>query len=87
MKIFEENDDEQLTIDNLIKQMGESLKDGLEPYSFPYMKKEVKKYFGNRIIIAEKMESKMLLPFTQVPHRYYKLFMRRRRKSRLMKRG
>lgn len=44
MSFLEGNDNEELTVNSLIYKMGESLKeDGLEPYSFPYVKENLKK--------------------------------------------
>lgn len=48
------NDDEQVTIADLIEKMKESLTGtDIEPYSFPHMKQELLNYFGDRIIITE----------------------------------
>ena len=50
----EENDEEQSTIGELIEKMGEYLSDtDHEPYDFMYMKEQIKKHFGDRIIINE----------------------------------
>lgn len=48
------NDDEQVTIIDLIQKMTEYLEDtDIEPYSFPHMKCELKKHFKDKIIITE----------------------------------
>lgn len=51
---LENNDDEQVTITDLLNKMEEYLRDtDVEPYSFPHMKSELKKHFKDRIIITE----------------------------------
>ena len=51
---LEENDEEQITINDLIDKMNEYLDDTeFEPYSFPYMKKRLTDHFRDRIIITE----------------------------------
>lgn len=54
VEYLERNDDEQITINDLITKMGEFL-DGTdcEAYIFPYMKEKLQKHFGGRIIITE----------------------------------
>jgi len=54
VEYLENNDDEQVTINDLISKMKEYLQDtDIEPYSFPHMKSELKKHFSDRIIITE----------------------------------
>ena len=51
---LEDNDDEQVTIADLIDKMSEFLGDGdSKPYSFKHMKMEIMKHFGDRVIITE----------------------------------
>ena len=51
---FENNDDEQVTLTDLINTMNECLNDtDIEPYSFPHMKSELKRHFKDRLIITE----------------------------------
>ena len=53
-KYLEENDDEQITINDLINQMQTlTAEENCEPYSSPYMKQELKKHYGDRIIVTE----------------------------------
>ena len=53
-RYLENNDDEQVTIIDLINKMKEYLKGtDIEPYSFPHMKSELTNYFKDRIIITE----------------------------------
>ena len=50
----EEVDDEQITIHDLINHMRSVItEENCEPYSFPFMKSQLLKHFGERIIIAE----------------------------------
>ncbi|MES9884095.1 MAG: hypothetical protein ABW185_24890, partial [Sedimenticola sp.] len=54
IKYLEENDEEQLTIGDLIQQMASYLSDtDSEPYCFKYMKEQILKQFGEKIIITE----------------------------------
>eukprot|EP00057_Strongylocentrotus_purpuratus_P016873 XP_011671347.1 PREDICTED: uncharacterized protein LOC105441677 [Strongylocentrotus purpuratus] len=54
VKYFEKNDEEQNTIHSLVKLMGEYLKDtDAQPYSICHMKKQLKKYLGDKIIVTE----------------------------------
>ena len=50
IKYFESNEEEQVTVNDLINKMS-----GLcdEPYSFSYMKKKILDYFGGTVIITE----------------------------------
>ena len=51
---IEMNDDEQVTVSDLINKMKEYLEDtDTEPYSFPHMKNELKRHFQDRIVISE----------------------------------
>ena len=51
---LEMNDDEQITVGNLIDKMAEYIGNNeCDPYSFKHMKAELKKHFGDRIIITE----------------------------------
>ena len=51
---LESNDEEQITINELIDKMKEYLEDtDFQPYSFPYMKKRINDHFKDRIIITE----------------------------------
>ena len=51
---LEDNDEEQITISDLIVKMEEYLVNtDFEPYSFPYMKKRLLEHFKERIIITE----------------------------------
>ena len=52
---FEENDDdEQITINDLIRRMELNLKDsGLHAYGYTHMKSKLKKHFGDCIIQTE----------------------------------
>ena len=51
---LEDNDEEQITINDLIVKMEEYLVNtDFEPYSFPYMKKRLLEHFKERIIITE----------------------------------
>ena len=53
-RYLEQNDDEQITIHNLINHMRSVIaEENCEPYNFPYMKSQLLKHFGERIIIAE----------------------------------
>ena len=54
VKYFEANDDEQITISDLIQKMADCLQGtDCEPYSFPYMKSKLKDHFGDNIMFAE----------------------------------
>jgi len=55
IKYLEENDDKQITIEDLIisHMRSVSAEENCEPYSFPYMKSQLLEHFGDRIIIAE----------------------------------
>ena len=54
IEYLEENDEEQTTIHDLIKLMGDYLVDtDAQPYSFPHMKQQIQKQFGDKIIITE----------------------------------
>jgi len=51
---FEENDDEQMTISDLVRKMGEYLLDeGSIPYGSQYLKQKLKERYGDSIYIAE----------------------------------
>ncbi len=51
---FEDNDDEQLTVSDLVEKMEEYLQDTeYQAYSMVYMKKKILEHFSNRIIITE----------------------------------
>ena len=51
---FEENDDEQITIQDLISCMDDNLADsGHEAYSYKYMQQKIQEHFGDRIIQTE----------------------------------
>lgn len=51
---LEENDDEQVTINDLIRKMDDYLKGSpCDTYSFRYMKKKLLEYYGDRIIVTE----------------------------------
>ena len=51
---LEQNDDEHITIPSPINHMRSVIaEENCEPYSFPYMKSQLLKHFGERIIIAE----------------------------------
>ena len=53
-RYLEDNDDEQTTVNDLIDRMRSFIaEENCEAYSFPYMKKQLLKYFGDRIIITE----------------------------------
>ena len=56
LKYLERNDEEQITITDLIELMKQKLEENgnpeTDPYSFPHMKKKLEEYFGNRIIIT-----------------------------------
>ena len=47
------NDEEQTTINDLIEKMREFMEEDYEPYSYPHMKHQNKKQFGDQIIITE----------------------------------
>jgi hypothetical protein len=50
---LEENDDEQITINDLISMMNDLLKDSEEEaYSYRHMKRKLDEYFGDRIILT-----------------------------------
>ena len=54
MQYIKENDDEQITMSDLIKKMDDILEgSNCTPYSFPYMKDKLKEYFGPNIVITE----------------------------------
>lgn len=54
VSFLEQNEDEQLTIKDLIKKMSEYTSDeNTEPYSFKHMKRELKHHFGDKLIISE----------------------------------
>ena len=54
VRSFEENDDEQITINDLILQMEKNLGNSeLSAYSFPHMQQKLKEHFGENIILAE----------------------------------
>lgn len=50
---FENTDDEQLTVSDLVKKMEGYCEDGESPYSSKYMKKKLLDHFGSRIVISE----------------------------------
>ena len=53
-RFLEENDDEQITIHDLIQRMEENLADSkLGAYSYPHMQQKLKEHFGNKIIQTE----------------------------------
>ena len=53
MNYLQENDDEQLTISDLVRKMLEFLNDSSENvYSNRYMKDKVENYFGENVIIT-----------------------------------
>jgi len=47
---FEENDEEQLTVRNLVEKMGEFSE---EPFSVKHTKRRLQEYFGDKIIFSE----------------------------------
>jgi hypothetical protein len=48
------NDDEQITVGDLIQKMADYLDDeDCKPYSFPHMKAQIKEHFGDKIIITD----------------------------------
>lgn len=51
VEYLETNDDEQITVSDLVAKMSEY--SNKEPYSFTYMKKKLLEYFGKSIVIAE----------------------------------
>lgn len=54
VRYLEENYDEQITINDLIDHMRLVIAyENCEPYSFKYMKDQLRKYFGDRITITE----------------------------------
>ena len=54
MLFMEENDDEQISISDLIEKMAEYLQGtNVEPYSDRYMKQKLKEHFGDDIVITE----------------------------------
>jgi len=54
MHNFEHNDDEQTTIKDLIDNMAEFLSDSnVPPYGHTYMKDQIQKKFGDKVIITE----------------------------------
>ena len=75
-KFLEDNDNEQLTVNDLVNKMGEYLHDsGLQAYSFPYMKTEITNHFGDRIIIAERNGKSNVVTFhttaSKILHGFY----------------
>ena len=53
-KFVEENDDEQISVNDLMNKMIEHLKDtSCTTYSFPYMMTKLKEHFGDRIVITQ----------------------------------
>ena len=53
-QFLEENDDEQITIHDLIQRMEENLGESeLSAYSYPYMKQRLAEHFGDKIIETE----------------------------------
>ena len=54
IEYLEHNDDEQITINTLIQKMAEYIDDiDIQPYGFTYMKAQIQKHFGNKVIITE----------------------------------
>lgn len=59
IKYLEENDDEQVTLSDLVSKMNEYLKenesndDKCEPYSVKHMKRKLEEHFGDKIVITE----------------------------------
>ena len=53
-RYLEDNDDEQITINDLIELMNQKLADTTyEAYTYPYMKKNLQEHFGERLIQTE----------------------------------
>ena len=52
MKYFEEND-EKLTIVDLVNKMGEFITNDQDPYSIRFMKTKMQQHFGEKLVIAE----------------------------------
>jgi len=51
---LEENDDEQVTIGDLVSRMQEYMPNSeYEPYSSVYMKTKLQEHFGDKIIVTE----------------------------------
>ena len=54
LEFLKENDEEQITIGDLIHKMTEYLSDtDHEAYGFTYMKQQIKKRFGDKVVITE----------------------------------
>ena len=75
-RYLEDNDEEQITINDLIDKMNDYL-DGtdFEPYSFPYMKKRLNDHFRDRIIIIELDGKSNVVTFrstaSNILHKFY----------------
>jgi len=52
-KYIEENDDEQITITDLVQKMTEFCSDSKDAYSTVYMKAKLKEHFGFSLVVTE----------------------------------
>jgi hypothetical protein len=75
-KFVEDNDDEQITVCDLVDQMKQYSPD-TEAYSVPYMKRKLCEHFGDKIIIAELNGTRDVVTFrntaASVLHDFYYL--------------
>lgn len=58
-----QNDNEQTTIGDLIEKMKEYLKEDEDPYSFPFMKQQLKKHVGHELVFTEIHGKKNIVTF------------------------
>lgn len=64
VKYFEENDDEQISVNDLVEKMKEYLDDDHEAYGFTHMKSRLEKHFGKNILITEIAGKANIVTFT-----------------------
>lgn len=81
LKVMEDlsmNDQEQTTVANLIENMKAYLGDSGIPYGFTHMKKRIKDYYGDDIIITEITGKHNLITFTtaasKILHEYHLIY-------------
>ena len=61
VEFFEQNDEEQLAVKDLVEKMADFLQESeTTPYSAVYMKKRIKERFGDDVILQSLMEDLML---------------------------
>jgi hypothetical protein len=74
---LKKNDDEQITITDLISKMDSLLaNDGLEGYSYKHMKEKLKEHFGDELIFTDLAGKSNVVTFrykaSQILHNFYK---------------